>query len=221
MTDKSVYTQPHPINDIFQDDPVLSKSQATKLRIIEGAIRCYIKYGIDHTTYQKIAKASKCSFALTKHYFPDPDELFEVVNKYIRSAFQRLAVAAIMSKSTTDEQLRAYIESTFVWTEKSPDHARVWIIFFFKCSISEKSRKTHSELTEMGHRRISALLKKGREEKYFHFESADEVAKHIQTLITGAIMTLLTENVEHPQAYKKSVLKLCLSLVQQEKKLKT
>ncbi len=201
-------------DEIFEAEG-LTKSQATKLRIINGTIQCYIRHGANQTTYQKIAKLSKCSFALTKHYFPDPDELFEMVAKYIRVNFQRVAVEAIRSKHTPTDQLVAYIKSTFDWVDDYRDHGRVWMLFFFNCSIKKGQRATNTDLVNMGHARITALLNLGRSQKLFSFRSAEETARLIQIVISGALVAMLTEDIGQSQkeALLGSVTRHCMSLV--------
>jgi AcrR family transcriptional regulator len=192
----------------------LTKGQNRKFQIIEGAIKNFATIGIENTTPASIAKACKISRPLVLHYFKDVKSIFEVAIVYIRAEFQQLAIDAISREKTTTNQLKAYVDSTMDWVEKYPHHVRVWLLFFYYCGINEKSRQLNSELVDMGHDRITALLEIGLKSKEFKFDHAIITAKIVQNIITGAIICAMTE-VRSPRTkfLRRDTIKACLLAV--------
>jgi AcrR family transcriptional regulator len=182
------------LSELFPAAP--SKSQKTTLSIIEGAIKCYGTYGIEGATYEKIAKFAKVSRPLVQHYFKSREALFELTVKYIRVQFQQLVVDSMKKETGVRDQLEAYIRSTFTWAEKYPHHGRVWILFYFECSVNKKMKALNTELVQLGRARIQALIEAGNQQGVFKCAKAADSAYTIQTMITGALVSVGTET--HP-----------------------
>jgi AcrR family transcriptional regulator len=174
---------------------VPTRVQRRVVQILEAAIRTYVRRGIEGTTYEEIAKAAKVSRPLVQHYFKDKDALFEMVAKYIRANFQELAVQAIEKAATPREKLERYVGALFVWVKKYPFHAKVWNLIYYYAAVDKNFRKVHTELAEMGHRRITALLEAGARAGAFAGGRLEERAKMIQTLYTGGLIMVTTEDL--------------------------
>src|SRR5262245_21467474 len=101
--------------------PDMKKSEQTKVRILEGAIKCYSKYGLEKTNYDQIAKAAKVTRPLIIHYFPQKQALLEMTFKYIRAICQNLAINAIKDSDDPITQLKSYVLITFDWAKDYPD----------------------------------------------------------------------------------------------------
>lgn len=179
-------------SDILPQAP--SRAQSRTLEIIEGAIHCYATLGIDGTTYENIAKASKISRPLIFRYFKDREAIFESAIRYIRTHFQKLAVDAIMAETEPKMQLEAYVLSTFAWVAQYPEHVRTWILFYYSCGTNAKHRALNTDLVKMGHERITAILAEGKKRGDFNCAKPSQSARAIQMLITGALISAATED---------------------------
>ncbi len=177
-------------------DIVPTKAQERQLKIIEAAVEDFASVGIEKSTYESIARRSKVSRPLVHHYFPDKEVLIERAITYVRANFQSIAVKAIQGEEKSEHQLNAYIVSTFDWLKKYPAHVKVWLLFYYYCGIDAKYRKLNSDLVDMGHRRIKAILEIGHTQKRFIVKNATETAKLIQLLITGGLLAGCTENAD-------------------------
>ncbi len=132
---------------------------------------------------------------MIQHYFPDKDELFLIVVKFIRGQFQQLAVDAMMKEKNPIAIMEAYVRSTFTWLKDYNKHARVWTFFLYTCAIDETYRKMHLQLTEMGQARIAEILQAGIDANVFKTSIATPLlAKHIQKIITGGLFEVATES---------------------------
>lgn len=176
---------------IFAFTPSISESRM--IQIIEAAIECFATLGVEESTYAVIAKKARISRPLVHHYFPDFEDLWVLVIKYIRTHYQELVIAEIKSEKSAKDQLRAYIRSALDWTITHPKHFSIWMLFFYRTTYSKTDLELNSELTSLGHERIEGLIRIGIEEKSFKCSNPKLIAKKIQILITGAIITLGTE----------------------------
>lgn len=205
-----------PLYDSILDSlfpPTHSASTGRKAQILEAAIKSYVRNGVEKTTPGRIAQICKVSRPLVLHYFPNRQELFDYVVRYIRARFQQIAIEAIQKASTPRQQLEAYVDSTFDWIRLYPEHAKVWLLFFYYCSIERKRLQMHSELTEMGRSRIQALLEMGTKSGDFACHEPGLVAKMIQVAISGALLSVLTEaSVVPPEKIRTETLRLCFHL---------
>ncbi len=192
-----------------------SKAQQRQIQIVEAAIKVFAAVGIEKATYDKIAKICRVTRPLIQHYFPDKEQLFELVVKYIRGHFQAIAIRAIERGTSETEQLKSYISSTFRWLDDFPEHVQVWMLFYFLSSHHAKYRKINTELVGMGHGRIAALIERGTESGQFESKDYQIDAKLIQTAITGALVSLTTEDFSiDRKVFEKQVVEECLRIIQ-------
>jgi AcrR family transcriptional regulator len=189
----------------------MSKSDKRRLQILESAIKTYATVGLQHISYDDLAQG-KTSRALVKHYFPDKRDLFEFAMKFIRASFQELAVEHLSKGESAEDQLRNYVRATFHWLESRPTHAHAWLFYFYICARDSKIRKHHRELTEIGAKRIAALLEAGVAQRSFYDQDQYKAAKAIQRMITGGLIEAATET-ENIAELREAVVEDCLLLV--------
>lgn len=194
-------------------EPKLSQGDQKILKIIDGAIECYAKSGVDGVTMDKIAKESGVSRPLVFHYFEDKREIFTLAVKRIRLNFQRVAIEAIQKASTPTAKLKAYVESTFDWVESFPSHIRVWLLYLYQCSTDRADLALNTELVNTGHDRIMALLREGIETGEFAKGPVEWRAKLIQLVISGALVSSVSEELRLPfQQLQKNTAAVCLNI---------
>ncbi len=175
--------------------PKPRKADRTKVLIVEAAIKNYATFGFDQTTFDKVAHTAGISRPLVMHYFKDKEELLFLAIRHIRLLFQRMAIESIRSSDSPPKQLEAYVRSTFEWIRKFPTHAQSWLYFYYATSIRSKFKDLNSELVEMGRLRIAAILEEGNKQKKWSVKNAGVTAKRIQTVITGALVAAVTEDL--------------------------
>jgi len=190
----------------------LQKSDHTKLRILESAIWCYVHYGIEQTTFENIATKAGVVRPLVMRYFPNKELLLELTIKYIRANLQNLAVAALQGLTQAEDILEAYIRSTFRWIEDFPEHAKVWLLFYYYCSIRREFLVVNSELVSMGQRRISEVIALGVKQKIFNTNRPSSTAKAIQNFMTGCLLAALTEERVGGALSENQVVSICFTL---------
>lgn len=194
---KEIYTR--------MEDP---KGQRKAFLLLEAAISCYARRGLDGVTAEMVAREAGVTRTLLNHYFEGMDELRLICLKYIRVLFQKIAITAIDQRRKPSDQIEAYVESCFHWCETFRPHALVWLAFLQQCGLNKASRELNTLATSVGQDRISALLEFGVAKGSFTIENVDRTAKLLQSIITGAIVVLLSENLEDKSAFKAEVHRL-------------
>lgn len=182
------------IGELFARTP--SKSEQTQIKIIETAIRLFAQKGIEATTYTSLSKACRISRPLINHYFSDLDSLFLAAAKYSRATLLRLAQEGINKGVDYPSMIDGYIEGCFRWVAEYRDQCSFWMLYFYQSSRPGEARDENSALVERGHERIKGLILLGRKSGEFQFSAveADQLAKTIQLLITGGIVSATTED---------------------------
>jgi AcrR family transcriptional regulator len=173
----------------------ITKSERTKVRILEGAIGSICEIGVHNTTFESVAERALVTKQLVRKYFVSKDELFEWSVTYIRAVFQEWAVGAIKLESTPKKQMTSYVKSCFSWPEVNPRHFQVWLLMFHYASIFNNYRQFHTKFTKAGQERIVGLIESGNKSGDFKCANPAETAKVIQSIITGALMSLYLEEL--------------------------
>ncbi len=184
------------------EDP---KGQRKALLLLEAAIGCFARKGLDGVTAEMVAREAGVSRTLLHHYFENMDELRMACLKYIRVLFQKSAITALDERKDCRTQLQDYVESCFRWVETFRPHALVWQAFLQHCGTRKASREMNTLATSTGQDRISALLEKGVAVGEFQIQDVELTAKIIQTIVTGSLIVLVSENLENEAAYKAHV----------------
>jgi AcrR family transcriptional regulator len=182
-----------PTQDLFQN--AATKSQAQQIKIVQAAIKSFAHHGIEKTSYTNLAKDCGISRTLIHHYFPTLDSLFLLGANYARQTLLECAAEGLRRHPSDErKQLNGYIHGCFRWVELFPDQAKFWMLYFYQSSLGGTAKSENTAMVRAGHQRIQALILTGKEKGYFHFKDAALTSKAIQVLITGAIVTIITEN---------------------------
>jgi AcrR family transcriptional regulator len=165
------------------------KAQKTMLGIIESALRCYSRLGIDNTTFEMLAEESGVTRPLILRYFKDYEGLFKACVKFVRIHYQRWVIEGLQMEKEPAARFYAYVERALSWVEKFPAHSQFWGFFYYECSRTKKYRELNTELAQIGEKRILALLQEanpGQKLTLVH-------AKFVQMAIAGMTTQMGTE----------------------------
>lgn len=186
------------------------KAQQTITDILTGAIAAYSKYGIDQTTYAKIAQEAGVSRPLVIHYFPEYQDLFLNCIQYIRFQMQHFVIGEMKSTEAPEQLLQEYIAASIRWAQVYQQQAQLWLLYYFKCATQKDYKDLNTKIVQVGTQRIVGLCK-GINSKLSAAQSK-LIAKQIQNLITGSIVSSVSENLDG-KALSKNVIKYSLVLI--------
>ena len=189
------------------------KSRRRALALVEAAISCFAKSGFENVSLEMIAREAGVSRTLLNHYFSDANEIREISIKYIRLCFQKIAVEALAKGSDPKEMLASYVDACFFWLKNFRKHALVWLSFLHRCANLKTFRALNTKAVDVGHQRIMTVLEMGQQAGIFTFKDCQQSAKTIQSLICGALVSIVSEDMPDPKSYTTLIRLQCLALV--------
>lgn len=189
------------------------KAKRKAFMIIEAAVSCLSSKGFEELTMQMIAREAGVSRTLLNHYFVDAKEVRETSIKYIRLIFQKLAVDAVKKESSPEKMIDAYVDACFYWVANFKDHSRVWLGFLHRCSYNKRHRALNTSAVRAGEERIEAIIKLGIDRKFFREKNSAVAAKDLQIFITGALISMGTEDLADPKQFLEQMKHRCLRIV--------
>ncbi len=168
-----------------------SKSERTKLIIIESAIKCFVMTGARNTTYEIIAKEAKVSRPLIMKYFPVKDELFYECSQYVVMHLQKYVNDRIIKNITKKDICEIYIKSHLEWAKTQNEFPIFFLMFSLKSTSDKQIRKLYTKILDLGKERIMFFLKLQKPNKKTN--QLEQQASSIKTIISGAMLLICTE----------------------------
>ena len=103
------------------------KKNATRERILEGAVRVFANYSYDAASIRMVGKAAKVDHPLVNYYFPTKAVLFEKVLKRITDEYYEANTAWYEGFDELDLEngLSFYIDRLFNYVAKHPGSLRI------------------------------------------------------------------------------------------------
>jgi TetR/AcrR family transcriptional repressor of bet genes len=195
-----------------------SKSQLRKIQIMEAAIEISAAEGLDGTTYDRIASYCGTSRQLVQHYFPKREEMFLLAIQYLRSNARKVVYEQIDKLVPPDSpdlvaRLAAYVSGTFHWFSRYPSHTKVWPIFYSYAASKKKYREINTDLSVRMEAQIHGMIAEGKKRGQFRCKDAKAAARTVQMLVTGALLAMLTEDVDASAAEIESQIRAASLLI--------
>lgn len=188
------------------------KAKRRAFFILEAAISCFAKKGFESVSMEMIAREAGVTRPLVKYYFKDLQDIQITAVKYIRLLFQKYAIEALSRADDSSSALNMYVRACFDWLANFRTHAKVWLAFIHVCSYHRASSALNTSAVQVGAERITQILEVGVARGEFQCENPQTAARLIQTVITGALISFGSEQLEAPSDYQKMVEMHCLEI---------
>lgn len=173
-------------------DIEVSRKDRKKLEIIESAIHCLARQGIEGTTLEAVAKISGISRQNLIYYFADKSALIDAVIRYKTATAQSIVAKRVQAADTPEKRLFAAIEGNFEWARTYPEQTAVTWLMYHYASFDPKYRVLHDQMRATGAERLAAILqplvKGGADRKKLVLAAS----KSLQCVITGALIEAFT-----------------------------
>ena len=161
-------------------------SSAKKEAILDAAIKCISKYGIENTNSYSIAKELEIAQSGVYYHFPDQEALFDSLLERIARQNHELVENLQQKEKPKDKRSRllTYIKGNLLWADKHPDQVGVLLFSFLKTSHSKKMKKHVAKTLSVGEDTIYGILATGS-------TSGDirHLAKFIHQALIGSIIS--------------------------------
>lgn len=179
-------------------------------QIIEAAIECIFRSGVQKTNANLIAKRLGIPSSLVFYYFPNQKKLFDTLIGYIVSVNRSVVFSHIEKKTVkgTFERIQAYIEGNLEWGKKNPAHVAVMMYGLVESSHNPEMREAVVTALQGGEDRVYSLLAVGVAEKEFSLGlGIREMARTIHQSLIGAIIRQYFTGSDQPQVDSQKVMR--------------
>lgn len=159
--------------------------------ILETAITCIAKYGIERTSTPVIARELGIAQSGVFYHFESQQELFDSLLVHIVAGNHRI-VEQLRERTrprTAFEGLLAYVRGNLYWAQRERYHVGVLLYSYMKTSYSRTMRRTVADVMAFGENTVYGHLATGVAEKQLTVEGdLRAMAKFLHQALIGAII---------------------------------
>jgi AcrR family transcriptional regulator len=164
-----------------------TKGDKKRWAILESAIAIIAKEGLESLTFEAIGKRLKVRKSHVAYYFPDKKDIVYASVEYAAGAGVQVLQEHMRKHAGT---LKSYVDGNFLWLEKYPAHAPVFLLFYYFASLDERYRMLYGTIRSVGQQRIKAMLVDEKPE--LPAAAIAALAIGIQNLITASLVEAYT-----------------------------
>lgn len=176
----------------------LGLSEHRQFQILETALRLIQKTGFEQLTFGDLAKKCKVSRSLIHHYYPDKFALATHLLELCTVHLQHHVKQNMNGETDTRQHLEIYCRATLNWAAEFRAEAAGLLLFLHLSSHYPEMRYRNDELSALGRQRIKLLLTQAGAPT----NDIEDRAQSLQTLMTGAYLVLLSENLSEKESLK-------------------
>lgn len=181
------------ILELYENGKVSTKGDRRVLQIIESACDLIAKDGYEALDFGALAKKCKVTRPLINHYFGTKNELFLSVVQYVGVEHQKYIIAGLSAQGAASGLLRSYLKANTLWPQDRASHSRVWMHYLALSGFQKEAKKENTRSVDHGAQRIWEILQAGAAQGLWSADQLLEKARTIQLLLTGVVISLVTE----------------------------
>jgi AcrR family transcriptional regulator len=168
-------------------------SDEVKLRIQQAAKRLFAKQGYAGTSVRQICEEAGANVALVSYYFGGKEKLLLSIYEQFFQISER--VAKVESIADPVEKMKLFIREYIEHMSADPDTAL--LVHHELVLQSERTADMHEYIYPVWSR-VRQVLKEGRDQGKFHFQSVDQALIHVAgtllfSILNHAVSPLLEE----------------------------
>ncbi|MCB0378028.1 MAG: TetR/AcrR family transcriptional regulator [Bdellovibrionales bacterium] len=171
-----------------------TKGQATKLRIIESAIRLFSEKGFANVTLQMIGEDSGTSHPLILKHFGTKNNLLLGVRKFVTFSNHKWVDAKIKPTQTAREKLFCHCIENLRWAIANRSEGKIILLTYYHESLDQSPTQSAGvQALSLGTQRIEAYLQQMQREG-FQFGKRDSrmLAEMVHEYLLGVYSYMLT-----------------------------
>ncbi len=162
-----------------------------RVRILEATIELISDENMEAVTLSSVAAHCGIRRSHVAYYYQEPSSLIRSAIEYVLSVGQSMAVDHILSATTVEDRLRAFVTSNFRWFQKNPSHSAVFGLFHYLSLINPDYRLLNKKVSEMAEHRLRAIMLGANPQA--SPGKVDEVAAAMRALLVGSLARIFCE----------------------------
>jgi len=128
--------------------PAPSRKQASGYRkheILDAALRCFLKHGVEATTIEQIRQASGASLGSIYHHFGSKEAIALAVYAGAVQEYQGHVLARLRAANSAQAGVRAMVAAHLEWTEANANLS----LYLTRVEMADGSRPTAGRIAEL------------------------------------------------------------------------
>ena len=176
----------------------LTKGEISRRKIIEAATESIALLGDRTTTFQVIADKCGVSQPLVVKYLKKRENIFPEVIKHILTKAVKWTEEKLENDPSPKNRIVNYIYVSYEIAYKIPHANRVFLEIHSQSSFNPVIKKINQDIKINARKRIAAIILDGVEQNEFKITAcqAKLYATNIHNLLTGFLLSLITEDLE-------------------------
>ena len=167
------------------------KREQKKQTILEVAQHFFLRFGLNKTTMDEIAKAARMGKATLYHYFRDKEQIFYEVVRNEAKTMQDAIANAIQDITDPKERLRVYMTVRIECLNKfAIAYSALRDEYLGHLSSVKKFR---ADFNDYETRMLSSILRDGIDKKIFSTINIKEIIKMLTAVLRGLEISLITD----------------------------
>lgn len=175
----------------------MKKGELSRQRLLDGLLFCLSEYGVEATTFQKVADHCGVSQGLVVKTFKNRDNLLWSAFAAMLTQARESTESALAAEKTATEKLSEYIRVSIEIFTRRKETSRLYLLLYYLSSHDQKYLLFHTQLKEMAVSRIKSILDLGTSGGEFSPCDTEQVAKTLHSSLTGLLMNSVTEKSDY------------------------
>lgn len=183
-------------------------------KIINAIIDAIAQEGLHEFNSKTIAERAKMIRSHVVYYFPNYQSMIQAAVQFVVMTGQEITVAHLAVANTPEEKIEAWVEATFSWFERFPNHGPVMGLLYYLASCDPIFGDLYDKIKDAGRERIKLILLSGAKKK--NDKLAFESAVRMRSMITGLLIDSFSGNKKDEyDSNKKLAKKILLSIARE------
>jgi AcrR family transcriptional regulator len=161
-----------------------SKSDRTRLQILEGSIACFVKRGFDGSSVSELSKSAGVNQGLFHYYFGNKETLMRECLMYVGMSGRDFTEAGM---SQARPSLENYLRVTFRWKERNPGHSSFFSLCIQRASYDRDFNKLLTAVFGAAHLRLASLIRLEAGLAELEDKAAMGLARAVHSTLVGMI----------------------------------
>jgi AcrR family transcriptional regulator len=182
-------------------------------RIVQAAVKCFVRNGVAQTTLREIACEAKVDQPLVHYYFKSTEDLYSAVVEVVLASLREATTTTAQTQHDAVRTLTRYIEGTFEWAKENPGYFSIWMYFYYLSTFTPGFARLNRSIRDAGRDRIALMIHRGVEQGAFAVtegQSVQALAGNIQGLMTGNCIVVASEERGEWARYMRMTVQGCL-----------
>ncbi len=182
------------------------KKGKTKQKIVQAAIKCFGKTGVEQTKLIDIAAEAGINHSLVLYHYKTFDEIaYAAIGTLVQEYFEALHKFEGQTISDPKLHLNSYILTHFLLAKKSRTRFSVWLHFYYKASLDDKYRKLLQLIRLNSMNRVKMILAQYFEQETVQLSAKklDDAVMFVLGIISGNVILALTGENSALETYGK------------------